>query len=121
MPANPLERIAVLQRLTGDIIQDIEILQVDNPEHLKLRVSFVNGDALHIREAWVGESLHRYAYYWLDSKDALQIGWENVPHHDHIDTYPHHKHVGEQANIQPTQETNLESVLEVIHASIKLR
>jgi hypothetical protein len=30
------------------------------------------------------------SHYWLTEQNELQIGWDNVPHHRHIATYPHH-------------------------------
>ncbi len=114
MSVSPLERIALVQKVAGDIISRIEILPVENPNYIKLKVSFVNEDLLHIRESWSGENLERYAYYWLDGENNLKIGWDNVPHHPKIKTYPHHKHLEEQSNVQASEENTLEAVLEII-------
>ena len=46
------------------------------------------------------------------------IGWDNVPHHRRITTHPHHKHVGQQTNIQSSTETTLEAVLTVIRTQM---
>ena len=118
MLPSPLERIASIQRAAGDIINRIEILPVDNPNYIKLKVTFSNEDILHIRESWLGENLERYAYYWLDSKNNLKIGWDNVPHHPKIKTHPHHKHLKEQSNIQASNEKNLDAVLKIIRKSL---
>ena len=114
MPANPLERIAIIQGVAGDMLDRIEILPTDNPNYIKLKISFVNEDILHIRESWSGEKLERYAYYWLGSDNNLKIGWDNTPHHPKIESYPHHKHFKQQSNIQASEERTLEAVLKFI-------
>ncbi len=51
---------------------------------------------LVLREYWQGETLAIYGYY-------IRIGgqeewWDNRPHHSEIDTFPHHRHVGEKVS-----------------------
>jgi hypothetical protein len=58
--------------------------------------------------------LKRYSYYWLAVDNTLLIGWDNAPHHKSMTTFPHHKHVSQQTNLQPSQETCLEDVLSVV-------
>ena len=69
---------------------------------------------LRVTEQWQGKALQRYSYYWLTSIDELKIGWDNAPHHTHLVNFPHHKHVGRKENLQPSFETCLEEVMEVI-------
>ncbi len=114
MSVSPLERITVIQQLAGNIIGRIEILPVDNPNYIKLKISLVNEDVLHLRESWSRDRLEHYAYYWLDNDNKLKIGWDNAPHHPKITTHPHHKHFEQQSNVQPSEEENLEAVLEAI-------
>ena len=56
----------------------------------------------------------RYSYYWLTSDNRLKIGWDNAPHHEELASYPHHKHVGQQTDRRPSDETSLEAVMQVI-------
>ncbi len=114
MPVNALERIALLRDLASDIIAEIELLATSNPNLIRLRAELINSDKLHITEAWDEEKIIRYAYYWLQQNDELRVGWDNAPHHPEVSTHPHHKHVAKQKDIQPSEETNLEGVLEVI-------
>jgi len=103
------------------IIVEIELLPTLNLQLLRLRVDFVNGDKLHIRESWEEDVISRYAYYWLDSAEQLRVGWDNAPHHSHLLTYPHHKHVEAQTNIEESHETTLESVLLIIRERVEER
>lgn len=36
----------------------------------------------------------RYKYHYQDSENHLVFRYDNVPHHPHVRTFPHHKHVG---------------------------
>ncbi|MDL1912548.1 hypothetical protein FBQ81_17955 [Chloroflexi bacterium CFX6] len=119
MPANALERIAVLRNLASEIIVEIELLAASNPNLIRLRADLINSDRLHISEAWDEETLIRYAYYWLKQNDELRVGWDNAPHHPQISTHPHHKHIATQENIQPSEETALEDVLRFIKRKLE--
>lgn len=114
MPVNILERIALLRDLASEVIAEIELLATSNPNLIRLRTELINSDKLHITEAWDEEKIIRYAYYWLKQNDELLIGWDNAPHHPEVSTHPHHKHIAKQKDIQPSEETKLEDVLEVI-------
>jgi len=52
--------------------------------------------------------------YWLTFDNKLKIGWDNAPHHIRLETFPHHKHLEYQNNLQPSFETCLEEVLKII-------
>ena len=53
----------------------------------------------------------RYSYYWLDGANELKIGWDNSPHHERLENFPHHKHIGEQENRVPSYETSIADVM----------
>lgn len=119
MAVNALERIAILRNLASEIIVEIELHAASNPNLIRLRADLINGDKLHISEAWENETLIRYAYYWLRQNDELRIGWDNAPHHPEVSTHPHHKHVAMQEDIQASDETNLEDVLRCIKMKLE--
>jgi hypothetical protein len=119
MAVNALQRIAILRDLAGEIIAEIELLAASNPNLIRLRADLINSDKLHISEAWDEETLIRYAYYWLKQNDELRIGWDNAPHHPQVSTYPHHKHVSTQENINVSKGTSLEDVLRFVKAKLE--
>lgn len=45
---------------------------------------------------------------------SLIMRWDNAPHYPAIATHPHHKHVGNESNVQPSYEHNLFEVLSFI-------
>ncbi len=56
----------------------------------------------------------KYAFQWMNADGSLRVRWDNAPHHPHIATRPHHKHVGDEAVIEPSEEMSLDAVLRVI-------
>ena len=65
-------------------------------------------------EEWEEGILVKYSYYWLAPDNRLKIGWDNAPHHVQLENFPYHKHVKQQTNRQPSDETCLEEVMQVI-------
>jgi hypothetical protein len=97
----------------AEYVRRLVPLQVED-EYLKIVVYFADGSNLRVTEEWEEGVLVRYSYYWLASDNQLKVGWDNAPHHVNLVTFPHHKHVGHQANRQPSDETCLEEVMQVI-------
>ena len=104
------ERLLEIEARCGDILERIVPLDLDG-QTLRLILYLKDGTNLRLAEQWEGDVLVRYSYYWLTATNELKIGWDNAPHHTHLNTFPHHKHVGRQDNLQPSSETQLEAVL----------
>jgi len=84
---------------------------------LKIKAELIDGSVLYIRE-FVSEDEYNYSFQW--QKDGkLVVRWDNAPHHKDVETFPHHKHVGSQDNVQPSKEISLEDILRVIEEKIK--
>lgn len=81
-------------------------------EILHAKVILADGSNLRLSEVWIDEQLCRYAYYWLDERNALIRGWDNAPHHPEISTHPHHQHVGE--SVEPSNVHCLGDVLALL-------
>jgi len=107
------ERLLDIEDTCRERVERIVAVELDG-ETLRLILYLHDGTNLRITEQWRGSSLERYSYYWLTAENALKIGWDNAPHHTHMTTHPHHKHVDHQQNIQPSNDTGLERILMVI-------
>ncbi len=83
-------------------------------ETLRVILYLKDGSNLRVTEQWDGKMLKRYSYYWLTPGNELKVGWDNAPHHAKMESFPHHKHVGRQDNLQPSTETRLEEVMRVV-------
>jgi hypothetical protein len=110
------ERLLEIEEAFSEQAQNIVPLELDG-ETLRLILYLKDGTNLRVTEQWHGRTLKRYSYYWLTSANELRIGWDNAPHHTHLENFPHHKHVGRRENLQPSFETCLEEVMEVILSS----
>jgi hypothetical protein len=111
------ERLLEIEQRLGPDIERIMPLELDG-QTLRLILYLHDGTNLRLAEQWNGAVLERYSYYWLTATNALRIGWGNAPHHTtRLATFPHHKHVGHQRNIQPSTETRLEEVMTFIRTA----
>jgi len=109
------ERLLEIKDKYGRKLHRIVPLELDE-ETLRLVLYLKDGTNLRITEQWLGETLERYSYYWLTSANELKVGWDNAPHHTQVVSFPHHKHIGKQSDVRPSQETSLEQVMPIVLA-----
>jgi len=86
--------------------------------YIKVRAGLHNKTFLYIRQ-YVSNDEYSYSFHWQDENGLLIIRWDNAPHHKQIQTYPHHKHLGEK--ILASDEMTLEGVLEYINTFLEKR
>lgn len=94
-------RLLEIEEQFGEYIQSIIPLELDG-ETLRLILHLKGNTHLRVTEKWTGDVLERYSYYWLTAENQLKIGWDNAPHHTHLEHFPHHKHVKRRENRQPS-------------------
>ncbi|MBE9196619.1 hypothetical protein IQ219_15190 [Synechocystis sp. LEGE 06083] len=51
----------------------------------------------------------KYRYHYMDDRQEIIFRYDNAPHHNHILTFPHHKHENNQ--IKLSNEPNLDEIL----------
>lgn len=75
-------------------------------------IYFANGSRLEFSEFVIIENRRpkkpEYRYQFVQNNVAV-FRYDNAPHHEHITTHPHHKHVG--AKILPAIEPDFSQVL----------
>ncbi|WP_099210405.1 toxin-antitoxin system TumE family protein [Thermococcus henrietii] len=110
-----------LELLEGSpVVREYEVLDYKEGRDfyfLKIKAELTDGSALYIRE-FVSENEYSYSFQWQKNGNLL-IRWDNAPHHRHLETFPHHKHVGSKDNVQPSNEVSLEDVLKTIEEKLK--
>ena len=111
------ERVRKIEQAYAPFVQEFLVLRLTD-ETLKLVLMLNDGTTLRVAERWQDGTLIRYSYYWLDDRNKLKIGWENAPHHDQLVNFPHHKHIGEQAERVASYEVCLEDVMSVLEKAI---
>ena len=102
-----------IEEMFGKAVTRIVPAELDGST-LRVIIYLNDGSNLRVAEQWISGELKRYSYYWLSSANELKIGWDNAPHHRHLDSFPHHKHVVGLDNLQPSEERCLEEVMQVI-------
>ena len=80
----------------------------------KATVIFVDGSKLQIKEYRFSNDSRKYAYHWESADGILKVRWDNAAHWPNISTFPHHRHLDDSDNVQPSTETSLEDVMKYI-------
>jgi hypothetical protein len=107
------ERLLEIEEKFSEVVERIVLIEIDE-ETLRVILYLKDGTNLRVTEQWQGKALKRYSYYWLTPTNELKVGWDNAPHHTHLESFPHHKHMDCQENLQVSTETCLEDVMGVI-------
>lgn len=105
----------------SDIIRTYEVVQYEVAglhARLKLKIVLVNSTELYVRDTLLDGQQRKYAFHWQDISGRLIARWDNATHWPEIETYPHHKHVGEEGRVMSSDATTLEEVLAVMRASM---
>ena len=89
------------------------------------RLHFVDDTVLEWREyVDVETKIDRlmYVYQYMDSSKKLVFRYDNTGHHKKLDlsTYPHHKHLGRDDNVVPSDPIDLAAVLQEIESLVEL-
>ncbi len=75
---------------------------------------FLDGSRLHLREYVNVEPMidrYTYSYHYQLANGAFSFRYDNAPHYPQLTYFPHHKHVGEEANVVSVQAPDLQDVL----------
>lgn len=96
-------------------VRNIEFLHEERRKSLLLRsckIILTDFSSLNCKEIWQDDVLLKYSYYWLSPGNKIILGWDNAPHHEGTETFPHHKH--HEKGIAPSYEQNLQDVVRYI-------
>ena len=80
-----------------------------------MRVDLRDGSVLHAREFQLNE-IRNYSFHWQKSDGELICRWDDAPHYPDLETFPFHKHEGE--NLLPSLPMNLDTVLEIVNSRL---
>ena len=115
-----LELLKIVERFS-DIVVSISIVrfeQAGSSSRLRARAELSDGSRLFIRETIIGGISRKYSYHWQNQSNEMIMRWDNAPDWDII-TFPHHKHVGMEKNVDASYERTLEQVLKFISQKIR--
>lgn len=102
----------------NSFIKHREVLQIkERPDlfHFKLKLTFIDGSLLHVRENHIPVlSWHEYSYQWLTASHEFICRWDNAHERYLTNVPPHHQHIGSEENVLPSEPMTLEKVLSFI-------
>lgn len=75
------------------------------------KITFENGSSLDFLEVIdiERETKLKYRYHFMSKLNKLIFRYDNAPHHPHIESFPHHKHIAK--SIKKSAEPSLYDVL----------
>jgi hypothetical protein len=93
--------------------------------YIRVRMSLSNGDFLEAAEYFLLEDdkcvTRRYRYQWMDGeRRELRKRWDNVEHYPDLPNFPHHVHVGKEANVEPGGRFSIIQLLDVLAGEISM-
>jgi hypothetical protein len=101
---------------SSKIITSLEILNLvdeDDIQVLSIKAILSDGSLFYIRELTT-KTETKYSYHLQTKTGRLIYRWDNAPHHRDIPTFPHHKHIGSEKSISPTEEVTFEQIFKVV-------
>jgi hypothetical protein len=104
----PLTDVEILRR--SAIISQIVSISSDGIADsyiLKVRVKLKNG---WLMDYWEHNTpgLRRYSFHVFQGNQMI-VRWDNAPHHPGVNTFPHHKHIGQE--VKDSEQMDLAKVL----------
>ena len=81
----------------------------DDTGYFKLRFNITRESYIDIYERLENGAIIKYCYA-LVVKKQCRVRYDNAPHHSHISTWPHHKHLGVQ--ILPLPDPSIEAFID---------
>ncbi|WP_017720599.1 toxin-antitoxin system TumE family protein [Kamptonema formosum] len=105
---------------TFSVIEDYAL-----PErgYFRARLTLSNGEFLEIAEYFTVEEgrcvTQRYRYQWMDkSQQVLRKRWDNVKHFPHLPNFPHHVHIGEESNVEPSRSLSIVELIDILEQEL---
>jgi Family of unknown function (DUF6516) len=81
------------------------------------RIDLIDGSVLFIKDYLFIDGKRKYSYHWQNKSGGLLSRWDNAPHHNHIITFPHHRHHQDE-EVTSSAERNLLEIFHIIHKEI---
>ena len=86
---------------------------------LVAKIEFIDNSILFIKDYLFIDGKRKYSFQWQTNEGHLISRWDNSPHHNHISTFPHHRHLpGEQEEIIKSHSRNLSDIVKIINEII---
>ncbi|MDI6736491.1 MAG: DUF6516 family protein [bacterium] len=124
----------MIQEYIEDIVEKLSISPViktfhvlryritDEEGHLRVKCNLLNNDIVEMNEYFQLEKdkieVKTYSFHWQKETEELVKRWDNVPHHQEIDTFPNHIHIEIEQNVSSSEPMNFDKVLKVLESTV---
>lgn len=98
-----------------EIIKDLE-------GYLRIRATLVDNGQLDLFIYVYSNrkiNIQKYSFHWQDKDKNLVMRWDNAPHHQELENYPHHLHL--KGETRPSTEPYFMDILKNIEKKLKKR
>ncbi len=103
-----------------ELIQEVEVERfrvVGASYELRAVLVLKDGSRLFVKDYVFLDGTRKYAYHWQDSTGQLISRWDNAPHWKEVKTFPHHRHVERESQVEFSPVRTLEDVLKFVRES----
>ncbi|NOY59593.1 MAG: hypothetical protein GXO75_11795 [Calditrichaeota bacterium] len=88
--------------------------------NLRIRIRFSDGHLLELNEAVTidsGKLEHlSYRYHFQDKNNSLIFRYDNTPHFNNLESFPHHKHLAKE--VIATEKPAIAAVIEEVNKNL---
>ena len=105
------------------VVARLDILHFVDEEDIQVfsaKATLRDSSFFYIRELTTKTDI-KYSYHWQTQVGKLICRWDNAPHHRSVQTFPHHKHQGNERSVLPSKEVTLEQILIVIDKQLNTK
>jgi hypothetical protein len=110
----------------SSVISSVEIVDeriLLNRGYFRARLTLRNGDFLEIAESFTISDKScvtlDYRYQWMDEiKQKLRKRWDSVRHFPDLPNFPHHVHIAEESNVEPSQSRSILELIDLIEQEL---
>ena len=92
-------------------ISVVSRLRIGDEGYIRLVARFINGGELHLFEHRLRGEVGKYAYHLQDAGGRLILRYDNRPLYPDVETFPHHKHVADNPEPQPSRRPLIKDLL----------
>ena len=83
----------------SDIITSYDVkryYQFESSSGIVIDFYLLSGHKLFIKEYLFSDESRKYSYHFQNNKDEIIFPYDNAPHWNKFDNFPHHKHSDDQ-------------------------
>lgn len=111
---------------SSSIVSSVEIVDertLLNRGYFRARLTLHKGDFIEISKSFTIQDERYvtldYRYQWMDeTKQKLRKRWDSVRHFPGLPNFPHHVHITEESNVEPSQSRSILEIIDIIEQEL---